>query len=71
MAYEARVVFVRQLSASDVGDGGNDLSRQSLAFGNLVSGDLVHHQPKEWSERVGVETYLGHRWLSDSLDLVA
>ena len=59
------------LSASDVGDGGDDLSRQSFAFGNLVSGDLVHHQPKERRQRFGVETYLGYRWLSDSLDLVA
>ena len=71
MAYEARVVFVHPLSASDVGDGGNDLSRQPIAFGNLVPGDLVHHQPKERNECVGVETYLGYRWLSDSLDLVA
>jgi len=71
LAYEERVVSVPRLSTPSIGDSGNDLSRQSVAVDNMVSGHLVCDEPEKRSECAWVETYSGFWELPDGLGLVA
>lgn len=64
-------VGVRELSSTDFGDCGNDLSGQPPAIDPVVSGGVVGDQPEERSQRHGSAARIGFEELQNGLDHVA
>ena len=66
-----REVAVPRMPSAGVGDGGNDISKESLAIDRLVSSHVACYEPKEWSQCLGFATGLGIGQLPNSMGLVA
>src|SRR5271165_4880050 len=60
-----------QLRASDLGDGGDDVSRYANPADGLVSCHVVGDQSEKWSQRLGATASLGLGELPDGLGLAA
>lgn len=61
MGDEPKDVFLRLVQPSDVADGRNDLSPESLAAERMVLGDVadVHAEDRPECEGIGARTGLG------------
>ena len=67
----AGTVYLRDLPASDVGDGGDRFRRHAKTFEVVVSRDVVRDQPKDRRKRDRLAESLGVGELSDGLDLAS
>jgi hypothetical protein len=64
-------VAVRHVWAADLGDGWHDLPGHADAAADVVSRDVVRHQPEDGDERPDPATRPGPRELPDRVDVAA
>lgn len=60
-----------ELQPNDIGHGRNLVRENQVPTKNMVSGNLVCNQPKEWSQRIRFAACSWSRELSNSLDMAA
>lgn len=65
------VFSLPELQSSDVGHGRYLIRENQGPTKNMVSGNLVCNQPKEWSQRIRSAACSWSRELSNSLDMAA
>jgi len=71
MADTRDIIGVCGLRMPDIGDGGDDFSGHSDAFGALVRRDVVGDDSEERGQCVGTTTSAGPEELRDGVDVAA